>query len=343
MRRVGIWLFLFFLVSSYPCYADSLPSATLGNLTSPVDTKVMLAHRLYGVVWGNEQFVAVGQGAFDETEVFLSPDGVAWERVSLGKPSRPLGVSGEGAGALYGVAWNGAIFVAVGERILTSTDGKSWTVTAMFMPCVFSRVIAHGDRFVAVGGERGRGCLASSLDGKQWTDGTADIESNNAVLTSVAHTSAGLLVLGNANLGRFGLASVFLSSPDSKKLWSRQLGPPDFLVDVVGNGLLFVAVGGIAQRGAIFTSPDGQSWTERTTTLRHPLRAVAWNGATFVAVGVEGAIVSSANGLDWTERQSHRSQDLFSLAWNGSWFVAVGEGVMLISPDGVQWRQPSDK
>jgi photosystem II stability/assembly factor-like uncharacterized protein len=152
-----------------------------------------------------------------------------------------------------------------------------------------------------------------------------------------------LLVLGNANLGKFGLASVFLSSPDGGKSWSRQLGPQDFLVDVAGNGLLFVAVGGIAQRGAIFTSPDGLNWTEGTTTLRRPLRAVAWNGAVFVAVGVEGAIVSSANGLEWTERQSHRSQDLFSLAWNGSKFVVVGEGVMLISPDGVQWRQPSDK
>jgi hypothetical protein len=298
----------------------------------------MLEHRLYDVVWGNEHFVAVGQGAFDETEVFLSPDGVRWERVSLGKPSRPLGVSGEGAGALYGVAWNGAIFVAVGERILTSADGKSWTVTATFMSCVFSRVIAHGDRFVAVGGDRGRGCLASSLDGKHWTDGTSDIESNNAALTDVAHTNTGFIALGNANLGRFGLASIFLFSPDGGKPWSRQLGPQDFLVDITGNGLLFVAVGGVARRGAVFTSPDGQNWTERTTTLRRPLRAVAWNGAAFLAVGTEGIIVTSIDGVNWVEQSSGVTEDLLGVAWSGARFVVVGEGVMLTSPDGVHWQ-----
>ncbi|MGE0681937.1 MAG: WD40/YVTN/BNR-like repeat-containing protein [Candidatus Binatia bacterium] len=343
MWRVEIWLCLLLLISSGVSHADLMSNATLGNLTSPVDTNILLEHRLYDVIWGSGQFVAVGQGAFDETEVFLSPDGIAWERVSLGKPSRPLGVSGEGAGALYGIAWSGAIFVAVGERILTSSDGKSWTVTATFAPCVFSRVIAHGEKFVAVGSDRGRGCLATSLDGKKWTDGTSDIVGNNAVLTSITHTSVGFIALGSANLGRFGLASIFLFSPDGGKSWSRQLGPQDFLVDLTGNASLFVAVGGLAQRSAIFTSPDGQHWTEKATTLRHPLRAVAWNGAVFVAVGVEGSIAISTGGIAWTEQPSHILQDLFGLAWNGSRFVAVGEGVILTSPDGRHWQEPGGK
>lgn len=340
---VGVCLSLLLLGPLKVSRADFIPNATLGNLTSPVDTKIMLGHRLYDVMWGGGQFVAVGQGAFDETEVFLSSDGMRWELVSLGKPSRPLGVSGEGAGALYGITWNGALWVAVGERILTSVDGKSWTITATFAPCVFSRVLVHGEKLIAVGGDRGRGCLATSVDGKQWTDGTAALEGNNAVLTSVAHAGAGVVALGSANLGRFGLASVFLFSPDSETQWRRQLGPQDFLVDITGNGSLFVAVGGVAQRSAIFTSPDGQNWTARATTLRRPLRAVAWNGAVFVAVGVEGAIVSSANGLTWTEQQSHTSQDLFGLAWNGSRFVAVGEGVLLTSRDGMQWQEAGGK
>jgi hypothetical protein len=180
---VKIWASLLLLVSFDVGRADSLSGATLGNLTSSVDTKMMLEHRLYDIVWGNAQFVAVGQGAFDETEVFLSADGVGWKRVSLGKPSRPLGVSGDGAGALYGVAWNGSIFVAVGERILTSIDGKSWTVTATFSPCTFSAVAARGEGFVAVGGNRGRGCLAHSSEGRSWTEETASLESNDAVLT----------------------------------------------------------------------------------------------------------------------------------------------------------------
>src|SRR4249919_393846 len=91
--------------------ADIVSNATLGNLTGPVDTRFMLDHHLYDVVWGNEKFVAVGNGAFDETEVLLSADGLNWERVSLGKPPRPLGLSSDSAGTLYGVTWNGSTFV----------------------------------------------------------------------------------------------------------------------------------------------------------------------------------------------------------------------------------------
>lgn len=339
-RIVGVWLFLPLIIFPSVGRADLASNATLGNLTSPVDSHIMLEHRLYDIVWGNEQFVAVGQGAFDETEVFLSPDGVVWERVSLGKPSRPLGVSGDGAGALYGVTWNGSLFVAVGERILTSTDGRSWTVVATFASCVFSRVSAHGKRFVAVGEDRGRGCLASSVGGKSWVNETAALGSNNAVLTSILHSGSAFVAIGNANLGRFGLSSVFLSSSDGENSWSRQLGPPDFLVDAAWNGSLFVAVGGVTQKGAICTSPDGRTWTERLRQVRKPLRAVVWNGTLFVAVGVEGSIATSADGLDWTERPSRVSQDLLSLAWNGSQFVAVGEGVILTSSDGMHWREP---
>ena len=340
---VNIWLCWLFFMASSASQADFASNAMLGNLTSPVDTDILLEYRFYDVIWGNEQFVAVGQGALDETEVFLSPDGVAWERVSLGKPSRPLGMSSDGAGALYGVAWNGAIFVAVGERILTSPDGKSWTVSATFSPCVFSAVAVHNDTFIAVGDDRGRGCLVSSLDGNTWTDKTTVLDSNNAVLTSVTHTDGQVLAIGNVNLGKFGLSSVIFSSSDGGQTWRHQLGPQDFLVDAAWSGASFVAVGGLARQSAIFTSLDGQAWTERATLLQRPLRAVRWNGALFVAVGMEGVIATSSDGVTWTARQSQTTQDLFGLAWSGAKFVAVGEGVLLTSQDGKEWRASSGK
>ena len=336
---VGIWLFLFFIIAPIVSHADLMTNATVGNLTSPVDTNILLEHRLYDVVWGNGLFVAVGQSGFDETEVLLSPDGAAWERVSLGKPARPLGVSGDGVGALYGITWNGSVFVAVGERILTSTDGKSWTVVATFSPCSFSRVQARGSMFVAVGDDRGRGCLATSTDGEKWTDQTAALESNNAVLTSVFSTDSGFLVIGNANLGRFGLSSIFLTSSTGKS-WSHQPGPQDFLVDVTGNGSEFVAVGGLTHKGVVLVSPDAQEWTPSSANLQKPLRAVIWNGALFVAVGARGAIVTSADSKTWTERPSGVMQDLLGVAWNGRTFVSVGEGAILTSPDGMHWQEP---
>src|SRR5258708_7582801 len=108
LRLFQLLALLILCIWSALSVADIISNATLGNLTGPVDTRFMPDHHLYDVVWGNEKFVAVGNGAFDETEVLLSANGRNWERVSLGKPLRPLGLSSDSAGTLYGVTWNGA-------------------------------------------------------------------------------------------------------------------------------------------------------------------------------------------------------------------------------------------
>jgi hypothetical protein len=324
--------------------AESLLGATLGNLTSPVDTRFLLDHHLYDVVWGNGQFVAVGNMGIDETEVLLSSDGRTWERVSLGKPTRPIGASDTDVGALYGLAWNGLQFVAVGERIITSPDGKSWNVTATFTPCVFSRVAAHYGKFVAVGGSRGHGCIATSSDGKSWVDRTESIDSNTALLTDVVRTEEMFVAIGSVNQGRLGITSVLLSSTEGEQ-WTHQSGPNEFLVDLAWNGTSLIAVGGLARQGAVFTftAPDTTTWTESGGDLKKPLRSVIWTGAQFVAVGGEGGVAISPDGVTWSEQRSGGFQDLLSAAWNGSVLVAVGDGVMLTSVDGVRWQEPGVK
>ncbi len=316
--------------------AEVIPNATLGNLTGPVDTHFMLDHHLYDVVWGNEKFIAVGNGAFDETEVLLSANGHDWERVSLGKPLRPLGLSSDSAGALYGVTWNGSTFVAVGERILTSSDGKSWTITAAFATCIFSHVIAQGGMFVAVGGDRGRGCLATSVDGRVWIERTSGLEGNTGVLSGATWNGSTFIAVGVADLGRLGVSSVFWSSSNGAT-WSRQIGPADVLVDLAwGNGV-FVAVGGASRQGALFTSPDLKEWTDRTLPQHPSLRGVFWSGSTFVTVGTNGTILTSTDGATWHERKSGTDHDLLGVAYNSLLFVVVGDGIILTSQDGKHW------
>ncbi|MBI3245926.1 MAG: hypothetical protein HYZ50_05415 [Deltaproteobacteria bacterium] len=331
-----VFSLLFFLWGA-PVNAKAASSGTLGNLTGPVDTRSMLDHHLSDVTWGNGRFVAVGSAGLDEAEVLLSETGATWERVSLGAPTRPLGLSNDDAGALYSVAWNGSIFVAAGERILTSPDGKSWTRVVSFPSCVFSRVRAQGAQFVAVGTGRGRGCLATSPNGATWTDRSASLDVHNAVLTGVTWTGSEFLAVGTENQGRLGIASLFFSSPDGAN-WTRRLGPQEFLVDLMWTQAGAVAVGGVGQHGVIFTSLDAKDWMESTAQKTAALRSVVWNGALFVAVGVGGAIATSIDGKSWTARKSAAVQDLLGLAWNGAFFVAVGEGALLSSPDGIQWR-----
>jgi hypothetical protein len=333
---VGVLFLLIGLIFTNSAAAQMIGGETLGNLTEPVDTRRMAGHHLYGVTWGNGQFVAVGSGSFNETEVLLSADGSRWNKVSLGMADRPLSLSREGAGVLYGVAWNGATFVAAGERILFSPDGKSWTVTASFSTCAFTRVAAHDAMFVAVGGYYGNGCVATSPDGRQWTERTSGIEKNAAVLSSVIWAGATFVAGGNINRGRFGITNIFLTSPDGMT-WTRQSGTSAQLMDVAWSGSLFVAVGGNRRQGVIFTSPDAKSWARKKTKVSDPFTAVLWNGSTFVTVGLNGALFTSPDGMTWTQRKSTTTRDLHSLAWNGSLFVAVGDGVILTSPDGVAW------
>jgi hypothetical protein len=318
-------------------------SESLGGVAVPVQTQRLADYYLYDVVWGNGQFVAVGSRSFNQTVVLTSPDGIHWSRVSVGRSQGPLGLSTGETGVLYGIGWNGSRFVAVGERLLTSTDGSNWLVAGAFPTCAFTRVATNGAMFVAVGGYYGRGCIATSPDGLTWADRTDAIESNNAVLSGVIWAGSIFVALGTAGLGRFGVASVFLTSQDGIS-WTRQLATNTAFIDVAWNGTLFVAVGGIPNQesGVIYTSPDGKTWTQSRHAISHPFRSVLWNGSQFVVTGLEGSIFTSPDGLLWTERASGTTRDLLHSAWNNSRLVVVGRGTILSSTDGVVWQSADE-
>ena len=68
---------------------------------------------------------------------------------------------------------------------------------------------------------------------------------------------------------------------------------------------LFVSVG---DRGAILTSTDGTTWTQRNK-YEHRLgfTGVTYGSGLFVTVGRNGVIITSSDGISWTKRTSGRS------------------------------------
>jgi hypothetical protein len=103
-----------------------------------------------------------------------------------------------------------------------------------------------------------------------------------------------------------------------------------------GNGL-FVVVG---NDDAILTSPDGVTWTARTSGTTTYLKGVTYGNGLFVAVGSYGAILTSPDGVTWTRQASGTSNDLYGVAYGNGRFVAVGGGgAILTSPDGVNWTR----
>ncbi len=107
------------------------------------------------------------------------------------------------------------------------------------------------------------------------------------------------------------------------------------LYGVAWSGSLLCAVGDL---GTILTSPDGVTWTARTSGTTQILYGVAWSGSLFCAVGGSGTILTSPDGVTWTARTSGTTQTLYGVVWSGSLFCAVGgSGTILTSLDGVIW------
>jgi len=108
---------------------------------------------------------------------------------------------------------------------------------------------------------------------------------------------------------------------------------------------LFVAVG---DNGTILTSPDGTTWTQRTSTpgpfgARVHLYDVTYGNGLFVTVGGDnGTILTSPDGTTWAKRNSGTSEEFLGVAYGNGIFLTIGlNGNILISPDGTTWTEGS--
>ncbi|WP_310551748.1 S-layer homology domain-containing protein [Paenibacillus glufosinatiresistens] len=118
------------------------------------------------------------------------------------------------------------------------------------------------------------------------------------------------------------------------------------------SGSSYVAVG---DRGTIYQSADGVSWTFRESpTQDRMLTDVEWGNDTFVAVGVQGEIMTSPDGVDWTVRRNIDGRTtISSVKWINNQFIAAGyyrhndmalgtKGMILVSADGMDWTVKTD-
>lgn len=106
---------------------------------------------------------------------------------------------------------------------------------------------------------------------------------------------------------------------------------------------LFVLVGGSSDGHNVFTSPDGITWTERSTGVSNAFVAVCYSAelALFVAVG-EYVIQTSPDGTTWTSRTVPTVGTLLEgVCWSPELglFVAVSAATVgvITSPDGINW------
>jgi hypothetical protein len=98
----------------------------------------------------------------------------------------------------------------------------------------------------------------------------------------------------------------------------------------------------VGDYGTILYSTDGTLWTKATSNTRNHLYGITYGDGLFIAVGEKGTILSSPDGNIWTDRSFNTNKTLYSTAYGAGLFIAVGDrGKILSSPDGNIWTDRS--
>jgi predicted RecA/RadA family phage recombinase len=110
-----------------------------------------------------------------------------------------------------------------------------------------------------------------------------------------------------------------------------------------GNGI-FVAVAYTGTNNRVITSPDGITWTSRTSATENNWLSVTYGNSLFVAVansGTNDRVMTSPDGITWTSRTSAADNDWLSVTYGNNLFVAVAStgtsDRVMTSPDGITW------
>lgn len=298
---------------------------------------------LNGVAYGDGRFVAVGMGTPTSISAGLlmtSTDGVTWttnDTVASTLNAQFAGVThGNGLWVVAGASQN---------RVLTSPDGLVWTTrNAGFNT---SAVAFGGGRFVLTsGGNR----AISSTDGITWTNNFLVGDANTFTVAYEGITyGAGKFVIAGRD------ASFTASTYTSADGLAWTLSPT---VANGANGVQWVGFANntfvMAGSAGIFSSPDGASWTKRTSAMPttrsstpgsvgpENFSGVSGANNTLFAVGAYGSITTSTDGTTWTRRSTGTAHDLNGMVHDGNRFVITGTGgTVVTSPDGTTWTAAS--
>ncbi len=289
---------------------------------------------LQAIAYANSQFVAVGTLG----TIVSSADGLRWT-------NRPSGTTN----ALRGVAYGNNQFVAVGDSgtVATSPDGLNWMNRASGAGNLYA--VGYGNhQFIAVGNP---GTIATSFDAITWSGRAAsgpsanfsDITYGNNQYVAVGSTSA----CTDTNAVFCGVTAT---SSDGIAWSHRNLGVNVGFSHITYGNHQFVAVG-----GAIASSADGLTWTDRSAGVSNNLglNAIGYLNNQFVAVGgvnrfqTDGipysTIVTSPDGLTWSKREAGMATSLYAVTYGNNQFVAVGGesglSAIVTSPDGITWTK----
>jgi hypothetical protein len=88
-----------------------------------------------------------------------------------------------------------------------------------------------------------------------------------------------------------------------------------------GNGLFVIAGAG----GQLATSPDGITWTNRTSSFgATEIKSLTYGGGVYVAAGSSGKLATSTDGINWTQQTSSFGTSIIQTVFNNSGLFLAG-------------------
>jgi len=232
------------------------------------------------------------------------------------------------------VTYGNGVFVAVSDtgtqQAMYSPDGINWaTSTGTFLDELKSVTYGNGF-FVAVGTRVAGVSNYNSIDGINWSSGVG-----NGGFASVAY--------GNGVFAAVGPAGLVRNSNNGVNWTTRTAAGNDWSSVTYGKGL-FVAVSTSGSSNRVMTSPDGITWTSRTSAADHSWKSVAYGNGIFVAGGDDASdgfnsVMTSPDGITWTLGTAALGAETWnSVTYGNGLFVAVSNlSKVMTSPDAVTW------
>lgn len=166
----------------------------------------------------------------------------------------------------------------------------------------------------------GRYASYSTDEAATWTMGDPWDPTDETTNNSIATDGTSLIVGGTAGATS---TQLFVWKSADGASWTK------FVVDATPTGdinrirwcgTMYVAVG---TNGCIYTSADGETWTERTSGESDDLTGIAWDGTNMLTVGYNGACRQSTDGVTWNDK-TPSAGDWNNVIWDGTYFMIVG-------------------
>ena len=314
-------------------------SGYIGNQTGSWPQRSSLLE----VGWLPSGFHAVTEDYYHNL-IVVSTDGVNWATgTALSYDDFP---DNAGLAVVAGKAWlwgkDGTVWRSddwrwEADRVLPE-ESSDWTV-----------LMASQSRAVILGNERRAGW---SDDGVNWN--FADLPGE------ASRPSVGVWAADRGEFLAVGIIETAVGVPAGVRVWRSPDGTHWGTRTTYGGAAPVGLVRGLGKYvmtladGEILFSPDGLAWTQGWIDAppggiggggvgpRKPLRALAFDGRTFVAITARGELAVSTDGVSWQSRPGPESygQDvgLNLCTGGGLWLVTTGSN-SFISDDLIHWSR----